>query len=150
MTNIVAEWSTDEQQHYYRVPLHEMVLTPMMMSGIYALVSTATMALVMPGLGWPSPIALCLNYFCLLIMFPVIFALGLKDPGDMTWKSSSVPVMTILGGAICPIAMGRKANVSGMAFGFVVPMICFAFIAWYPFCRAKSDINLLNYQHSHV
>lgn len=150
MTNIVAEWSTDEQQHYYRVPLNEMVLTPMMMSGINALVSTATMALVMPVFGWPSPVALCLNYFCMLIMFPVIFALGLKDPGDMTGKGSSVPVMAIVVGAICPLAIGSKADVSGMAVGFVVPGICFAFIAWYAFCRAKSDINLLNYQHSHV
>ena len=150
MTNIVAEWSTDEQQHYYRVLLHERVLTPVMMSGIYALVNTATMALVMPGLGWPSPVALCLNYFCMLIMFPVIFALGLKDPGGMARKGSSVPVMTIVGGAICPMTTEHKADVSGMAVGFVGLLICFAFIAWYAYCRAKSDINLLNYQHSHV
>ena len=111
---------------------------PRVMLGIYALVNTAAMALVLLGLGWPSLVALYLNYFCMSIMFPTIFALGLKDLGGMTKKGSSVLVMTIVGGAICPVIMGRIADVSGMAVGFVVPLICFAFIAWYAFFRAKS------------
>lgn len=124
--------------------------SPRVMLGIYALVNTAAMALVILGLGWPSLVALYLNYFCMSIMFPTIFALGLKDLGGMTKKGSSVLVMTIVGGAICPVIMGRIADVSGMATGFVVPLACFAFIAWYAFYRAKSDINLLNNEHSHV
>ena len=63
----------------------------------------------------------------------------MKDLGAMTKKGSSVLVMTIVGGAICPVIMGRIADVSGMAIGFAVPLVCFAFIAWYAFCRAKSD-----------
>lgn len=113
--------------------------SPRQMLGIYALINTAAMALVMLGLGWPSLVALYLNYFCMSIMFPTIFALGLKDLGGMTKKGSSVLVMTIVGGAICPVIMGRIADLSGMAIGFVVPLVCFAFIAWYAFYRAKSD-----------
>ncbi|MHC1730832.1 MAG: L-fucose:H+ symporter permease [Bacteroidales bacterium] len=114
--------------------------SPRVMLGVYALVNTAAMALVMLGLGWPSVIALYLNYFCMSIMFPTIFALGLKDLGGMTKKGSSVLVMTIVGGAVCPVIMGRIADISGMALGFVVPLVCFAFIAWYAFYRAKSGI----------
>jgi len=113
--------------------------SPRQMLGIYALINTAAMALVMLGLGWPSLVALYLNYFCMSIMFPTIFALGLKDLGGMTKKGSSVLVMTIVGGAICPVIMGRIADLSGMAIGFVVPLVCFVLIAWYAFCRAKSD-----------
>ncbi len=123
---------------------------PRMMLAVYAIVNTGAMALVMLGLGWPSLVALYLNYFCMSIMFPTIFALGLKDLGGMTKKGSSVLVMTIVGGAVCPVLMGRIADVSGMAVGFVVPLICFAFIAWYAFFRAKSNINLLKNEHSHV
>jgi FHS family L-fucose permease-like MFS transporter len=115
--------------------------SPRQMLGIYALVNTAAMALVMMGLGWPSLVALYLNYFCMSIMFPTIFALGLKDLGGMTKKGSSVLVMTIVGGAVCPVIMGRIADVSGMATGFVVPLVCFAFIAWYAFYRAKSELK---------
>ena len=116
--------------------------SPRMMLGIYAIINTAAMALVMLGLGWPSLVALYLNYFCMSIMFPTIFALGLKDLGGMTKKGSSVLVMTIVGGAICPVLMGRIADLSGMATGFVVPLVCFAFIAWFAFYRAKSQINI--------
>jgi len=123
---------------------------PRVMLGIYALVNTVAMALVMLGLGWPSLIALYLNYFCMSIMFPTIFALGLKDLGGMTKKGSSVLVMTIVGGAVCPVIMGRIADVSGMAVGFLVPLICFAFIAWYAFYRAKSTKNIKMEDHSHV
>jgi len=116
--------------------------SPRVMLGIYALANTAAMTLVILGLGWPSLVALYLNYFCMSIMFPTIFALGLKDLGGMTKKGSSVLVMTIVGGAICPVIMGRIADGSGMAAGFVVPLVCFAFVAWYAFYRAKS-INIL-------
>ena len=97
-----------------------------------------TLSQLFNGLGWPSLIALYLNYFCMSIMFPTIFALGLKDLGGMTKKGSSVLVMTVVGGAVCPVIMGRIADVSGMATGFIVPLLCFAFIAWYAFFRAKS------------
>lgn len=117
--------------------------SPRQMLGIYALINTVAMALVMMGLGWPSLIALYLNYFCMSIMFPTIFALGLKDLGGMTKKGSSVLVMTIVGGAVCPVIMGRIADVSGMAIGFIVPLACFAFIAWYAFYRAKSEKELI-------
>lgn len=83
-------------------------------------------------------------------MFPTIFALGLKDLGGMTKKGSSVLVMTIVGGAVCPVIMGGIADVSGMAVGFVVPLICFAFIAWYAVYRAKTKKNLIIEDHSHV
>jgi FHS family L-fucose permease-like MFS transporter len=112
---------------------------PRIMLGIYALINTSAMVLVMLGLGWPSLVALYLNYFCMSIMFPTIFALGLKDLGGMTKKGSSVLVMTIVGGAVCPVIMGRIADVSGMATGFVVPLVCFAFISWYAFYMAKSN-----------
>ena len=93
------------------------------------------------GLGWPSLIALYLIYFCMSVMFPTIFALGLKDLGGTTKNGYPVPVMTVVGGAVCPVRMGRIADISHMAVGFIVPMVCFAFIAWYAFFRAKSTLS---------
>lgn len=114
---------------------------PGQMLAVYALISTAAMVIVMLGLGWPSLIAIYLTYFCMSIMFPTIFALGLRDLGGMTKRGSSVLVMTIVGGAICPVIMGRIADVTGMATGFIVPLVCFAFIAWYAVFRAKGAID---------
>jgi FHS family L-fucose permease-like MFS transporter len=65
------------------------------------------------------------------VMFPTIFALGIKDLGPLTKKGSSLLVMSIVGGAIFPVIMGRIADVSSMALGFIVPLVCFAFIVYY-------------------
>jgi MFS transporter, FHS family, L-fucose permease len=104
---------------------------PNQMLSLYAAVNIFAMLLVVLGLGWVSIIALYLNYFCMSIMFPTIFALGIKELGGLTKKASSFLVMTIVGGAICPAFMGWIADVSNMAVGFTVPMVCFIFIAWF-------------------
>ena len=110
---------------------------PSAMLAVYAAINTFAMVVVMMGLGWPSLIALYVNYFCMSIMFPTIFALGLKDLGGLTKKGSSILVMTIVGGAICPIFMGWIADVSGMAIGFIVPLICFVYIIWFALFRVE-------------
>ncbi len=97
----------------------------------YALMNVITMSLVVAGLGWVSVIALFTTYFFMSIMFPTIFALGIKDLGPLTKKGSSLLVMSIAGGAIIPLLMGRIADVSTMAIGFIVPLICFAFIFYF-------------------
>jgi FHS family L-fucose permease-like MFS transporter len=39
--------------------------------------------------------------------------------------------MSIVGGALIPVLMGRIADVSNMALGFIVPLVCFVFIVFY-------------------
>jgi MFS transporter, FHS family, L-fucose permease len=89
------------------------------------------MALVIAGLGWISVIALFSTYFFMSLMFPTIFALGIKDLGPLTKKASSFLVMSIVGGAILPMLMGRIADVSTMAIGFTLPLVCFVFIVFF-------------------
>jgi FHS family L-fucose permease-like MFS transporter len=97
----------------------------------YATVNVITMGLVVAGLGWTSVVALFSTYFFMSVMFPTIFALGIKDLGPLTKKASSFLVMSIVGGALIPVIMGRIADVSTMALGFIVPLVCFAFIVYY-------------------
>jgi MFS transporter, FHS family, L-fucose permease len=117
---------------------------PQKMLAVYAIINTIAMGVVIAGLGWASIIALYVNYFCMSIMFPTIFALGLKGLGSLTKKGSSVLVMTIVGGAICPVFMGWIADVSGMATGFFVPLVCFAYIIWFALARVKENRAVAN------
>ncbi len=112
---------------------------PYQMLALYAAVNTVAMVVVMLGLGWPSVIALYVTYFCMSIMFPTIFALGLKGLGSLTKKGSSVLVMTIVGGALCPVFMGWIADISDMAIGFVVPLLCFAYIVFFALKRVNGN-----------
>jgi FHS family L-fucose permease-like MFS transporter len=107
------------------------LVRPNKLLALYALVNVITMSLVVAGIGLPSVIALFTTYFFMSVMFPTIFALGIKELGPLTKKASSFLVMSIVGGAIIPVIMGRIADVSTMALGFIVPLICFAFIVYY-------------------
>jgi MFS transporter, FHS family, L-fucose permease len=104
---------------------------PNQMLALYAIINVFAMIFVVLGLGWLSIIALYLTYFCMSIMFPTIFALGIKDLGGLTKKGSSFIIMTIVGGAICPIFMGWIADFSSMALGFIIPLVCFTFIFFF-------------------
>jgi FHS family L-fucose permease-like MFS transporter len=108
-------------------------IKPNRMIAIYALVNIVTMALVVANLGWISIIALFVTYFCMSIMFPTIFALGIKGLGNQTKQASSYLVMAIVGGAICPVFMGYIADVSSMQVGFLVPLFCFAIVFLFGF-----------------
>jgi FHS family L-fucose permease-like MFS transporter len=110
---------------------------PNQMLMVYAIVNVFAMALVIMGVGWVSLVALYLNYFCMSIMFPTIFALGIKDLGGLTKKGSSLIVMMIVGGAVCPMFMGWIADVSKMSIGFIVPLVCFIVIAWFGYSGYK-------------
>ena len=72
-----------------------------------------------------------LSYFFMSIMFPTIFALGIFGLGARAKKASAYIVMAIMGGAILPKLMGAVADKYDMSRGFIVPVVCFAFIAYY-------------------
>jgi MFS transporter, FHS family, L-fucose permease len=69
--------------------------------------------------------------FFMSIMFPTIFALGIKELGDETKTGSSYLVMSIVGGAIVPLGLGYIARHYNMQIAYVVPLICFFFILYF-------------------
>jgi FHS family L-fucose permease-like MFS transporter len=72
--------------------------------------------------------------FFLSIMFPTIFALGLKGLGPNTKLAGSLLVMAIVGGAIFPLFLGAIARQTGsLALGYLVPLTGFAGVSLYGF-----------------
>jgi FHS family L-fucose permease-like MFS transporter len=67
--------------------------------------------------------------FCNSIMFPSIFTLGIQDLGPMTSKGSSLMIAAIVGGAIIPLATGKLADHIGLHHSFIIPAICYIYIA---------------------
>lgn len=107
------------------------IIRPNRLLAFYAAMNVLTMGLVVAGLGWISVVALFSTYFFMSVMFPTIFALGIKDLGPLTKKGSSILVMSIVGGAIFPMIMGWIADISNMALGFIVPLFCFVYIVFF-------------------
>jgi FHS family L-fucose permease-like MFS transporter len=83
------------------------------------------------------------------IMFPTIFALGIFGLGARAKKASAFIVMAIMGGALLPKLMGAVADKWDMSRGFIVPMFCFAFVAFYGFNWSKFS-NAESLDHARV
>ena len=63
------------------------------------------------------------------IMFPTIFTLGLAHLGELTSKGSSLMVAAIVGGALLPLAEGHLADRIGVQHAFIIPTVCYVYIA---------------------
>ncbi|HTX34826.1 MAG TPA: MFS transporter [Bryobacteraceae bacterium] len=100
---------------------------------LYGVMNVVTCLVVFLKLGWISVICVFLIYFFMSIMFPTIFALGIFGLGARAKKASAFIVMAIMGGAILPKLMGYVADQFDMSRGFIVPAVCFAFVAFYGF-----------------
>ncbi len=101
--------------------------------GLYGAANVLATLLVFFKLGWFSVFCVFASYFFMSIMFPTIFALGIYGLGARAKKASAFIVMAIMGGAILPKLMGYVADQYDMSRGFIVPMFCFAFVAFYGF-----------------
>ena len=114
-------------------------IPPGKLLAIYGLCNSILMAIVIMRLGWLSVIALFSTYFFMSVMFPTIFALGLRGLGPLTKRAASFLVMAVAGGAFCPPLMGSIADHYGMPIAFIVPLFCFAFICWYAMWSNKKS-----------
>ncbi|MFZ9388274.1 MAG: sugar MFS transporter [Chitinophagaceae bacterium] len=105
-------------------------ISPALLLFIYAMVNILLCVFVVTLKGWISVYSLMAIFFFESIMFPTIFALGVKDLGQHTKRGSSFIIMSIVGGALVPYIMGVLSEKS-TATAYVVPLVCFAVVAWF-------------------
>jgi MFS transporter, FHS family, L-fucose permease len=65
------------------------------------------------------------------IMFPTIFALGIKNLGPFTKRGSSLLVMAIIGAAVVQPVMGKISDLSNIQRAFLVPLLCYAYVFYF-------------------
>ena len=92
--------------------------------------------------GLPSVLAIVLVGFFNSIMFPTIFALSLKNLGPLTKRGSSLLVMSIIGGALIPAAMGKISDASNIQLAFIVPLICYVYVIYFAVAGYKPKVAL--------
>ncbi len=67
------------------------------------------------------------------IMFPTIFSLAIRGLGKHTGQASGILCMAIVGGAVIPVIQGLIADSIGIHHAFILPVLCYLFIAYYGF-----------------
>jgi len=117
-------------------------IRPERLLGIYAVVNILLLSLAVFTNGKVAVYALMCVPFFMSIMFPTIFALGIRGLGEETKIASSFLVMSIVGGAFFPLLMGRISDATGgnIQLSYLVPIVCFAVIFFFAL-RQKVDAS---------
>jgi len=106
-------------------------IAPARLLSLFAGGSLLALLIVLFGTGRPTVWAIVLIGFFHSIMFPTIFALSLKNLGPNTKMGSSLLVMSIIGGAVCPVIMGRISDAWNIQWAFLVPLVCHAYVFYF-------------------
>lgn len=72
------------------------------------------------------------------IMFPTIFSLALQELNEHTSQGSGILCLAIVGGAIVPLLQGALADLLGVQLAFVIPILCYLYIAYYGLIGSKT------------
>jgi FHS family L-fucose permease-like MFS transporter len=117
------------------------VVRPNRLMGSYAVINVL---LVMVGVlhpGWIGVWAMVLTSFFMSLMFPTIFALGLKGLGPNTKIGGSLLVMAIVGGAALTPLMGLiNDRTHSIALAYLVPLAGYVSVAAYAFLGAARGL----------
>jgi MFS transporter, FHS family, L-fucose permease len=109
-------------------------IPPARLMGTYATANIALVALAIALPGWTGLWAIFLTSFFMSVMFPTIFALGLRGLGANTKIGGSILVMSIIGGAVLTPVMGLISEMShSIALAYAVPLVAYICVALFSF-----------------
>jgi FHS family L-fucose permease-like MFS transporter len=110
-------------------------------AAMLAAYACANILLVGVSVVHPGPVgagAILITNLFMSIMFPTIFALGLKGLGRHTKLGGSLIVMSIVGAALLPPVLGYLARAeASYALGYLVPLVAYVFVALYAFRESR-------------
>ena len=99
---------------------------------LYAFANVVLLIVAMTTSGSVAIGALWLTIFFMSIMFPTIFALGVRDLGPQTKVASSFMIMAIIGGAVFPPLVGLLADAAhSLQFALAIPLLGFGAVLTY-------------------
>jgi len=109
--------------------------------GIAALVASLLVCVSMLTFGSVAMWTIILVGFFNSVMFPSIFTLGIAELGPLTGDGSGFLIMAIVGGAILPVIQGAMADRIGVHHAFLLPVICYLYIAYYAFKGSEPTVT---------
>ena len=112
-------------------------MNPGKLLGSFSLVASALVFTTVLLTGKPAMATILAVGLFNSIMFPTIFTLGINKLGRLTSQGSSLLIMAIVGGAIIPLAQGALADSIGIHTAFLLPAICYLYIAFYGFIGSR-------------
>jgi MFS transporter, FHS family, L-fucose permease len=112
-------------------------ISPARLLAFYSIMNLFLLVLAVLLNGKLSVYALMGVEFFMSIMFPTIFSLSIRGLGSRTKEGSSYVIMSIVGGAVFPVIMGKVSDLSHIQIAYLVPASCFLVIFYF----ALKNIN---------
>jgi len=113
-------------------------IEPNKLMGIFSILNICMVAIAISMPGFFGVWALVLSSFFMSLMFPTIFALGVKGLGPNTKIGGSMIIMAIIGGAIWTPLMGLISDSThSMAYAMIIPLISYVYVGYYSFIGSK-------------
>jgi len=107
-------------------------ILPSRLMGIYGVINILLVVFAVMVPGWAGVWCIFLTSFFMSLMFPTIFAMGIKGLGENTKLGGSLMVMAIIGGAVFTPAMGVISDKTGsMAWAMTLPLAGYVVVVWY-------------------
>ena len=120
-------------------------IQPAKLLAIYSLISIALLIIALFTTGSIAVYALMGVPFFMSIMFPTIFALGIKGLGEESKIASSFLVMAIVGGGILPLFMGVISDRTGsIQASYIIPLMCFLVTFYFGWKGHKINKDRIN------
>jgi FHS family L-fucose permease-like MFS transporter len=113
-------------------------VSPSRLMGVYATANIVLVSVAVLHPSWVGIWCIFLTSFFMSLMFPTIFALGLKGLGPNTKIGGSFLVMAIIGGAVLTPLMGLiSEKFHSLALGYSIPVIAYIYICAYSFLGSR-------------
>ena len=111
---------------------------PQKLMGVYSIINIILLSIAILNPGFLGVWALVLSSFFMSLMFPTIFALGVKGLGPNTKIGGSMIIMAIIGGAVWTPIMGWISDSThSMAYAMIIPVISYVYVCYYSFVGSK-------------
>lgn len=104
---------------------------------VFALLAIIAMIIGLCSTGMTAIYAFLSGGLFCSIMWSNIYTLATLGLGKYTSQGSSFLVMMILGGGIIPPIQGKLADIIGIHNSYIIPVVCYAFIAFYAFVAKR-------------
>jgi FHS family L-fucose permease-like MFS transporter len=97
----------------------------------HAVIASALVVTSVLTTGWTAVITIIAVGLLNSVMFPTIFTLAIDGLGRHTEQGSGILCAAIVGGALIPWMQGVLADHAGLHISFLLPAVCYVYIAWY-------------------
>ena len=118
-------------------------LNPGKVLAFNAIMAVLLLAITILSAGKLAMWSLLLVGLCNSIMFPTIFSLAIAGLKHYTSQGSGILCLAIVGGAILPLLQGALADTFGVQQAFILPLLCYIYIAFYGLngCKPRGSLT---------